>query len=46
MKAMGTLGIVVGIVAMARPALGSTHQVDCDDAWPDHYESPADGATR
>jgi hypothetical protein len=30
MKTMGTLGMLVGIVAMASPALGSTHHVNCD----------------
>src|SRR2546428_13432208 len=30
MKDMGTLGMLVGIVAMASPALGSTHHVNCD----------------
>ena len=30
MKAMGTLWMLVGLVAMASPALGSTHQVNCD----------------
>ena len=30
MKAMGTLWMLVGIVAMASSALGSTHHVNCD----------------
>src|SRR2546427_4902575 len=30
MKAMGTLWMLVGLVAMASPALGSTHHVNCD----------------
>jgi hypothetical protein len=30
MKAMGTLWMLVGMVAMASPALGSTHHVHCD----------------
>jgi hypothetical protein len=30
MKAMGTLWILVSIVAMVSPALGSTHHVNCD----------------
>ena len=29
-KAMGALGMLVGIVAMASPALGSTRHVNCD----------------
>jgi hypothetical protein len=31
MKAMGTLGVLVGIVALASPALGSVHHVHCDE---------------
>jgi hypothetical protein len=31
MKAMGTLGMLVGIVALASPALGSVHHVHCDE---------------
>jgi Right handed beta helix region len=31
MKTMGTLGMLVGIVAMASPAMGSTHHVNCDE---------------
>jgi hypothetical protein len=31
MKTMGILGMLVGIVAMASPALGSTHHVHCDE---------------
>jgi nitrous oxidase accessory protein NosD len=30
MKAMGAMGMLVGIVAMASSALGSTHPVNCD----------------
>src|SRR5262245_38402764 len=30
MKTMGTLGLLVGLVAMASPALGRTHHVNCD----------------
>ena len=30
MKAMGTLWMLVGLVAMASPALGSVHRVHCD----------------
>jgi hypothetical protein len=31
MKAMATLGMLVGIVALASPALGSVHHVHCDE---------------
>jgi hypothetical protein len=31
MKAMGTLGMLVVIIAMASPALGSVHHVHCDE---------------
>ena len=31
MKAMGTLGMLVGLVAMASPGLGITRHVNCDE---------------
>jgi hypothetical protein len=43
MKTMGTLGMLVSIVAMASPALGSTRHVNCD--VPDDYKSLEDGST-